>query len=162
MCQASTCGRVLAWALVQVLQNNASRMVMLRFTILLARDRHWRNPRKKKIIESAAVWKARVSVPRKMAKAQQSVSAHYGNRSQVAKLTATHLNDSAIGSYRLLEKNNIWLVVFRHLQPIVLRTGLSFLDSSDWISSLNTKYEISWTQTFDQYIYSIWDRLELK
>ena len=36
-------------------------MVELRFTTLSARDLHWRNPRKK-IIESAAIWKARVSV----------------------------------------------------------------------------------------------------
>ena len=49
MCQASTCGRVRARARVQVLQNSGSRMVVLRFTTLSARDRHWRNPRKKKL-----------------------------------------------------------------------------------------------------------------
>ena len=49
---------------VQVLQysgSGTSGMVVLRFTTLFARDRHWRNPRKKKI-ESAAIRKARVSV----------------------------------------------------------------------------------------------------
>ena len=47
MCQARTCGRVLARARVQVLQNSGSRMIVFRFTTLSARDRHWRNPRKK-------------------------------------------------------------------------------------------------------------------
>ena len=47
MCQASTCGRVLARALVQVLQNSASWMVVLRFATLSTLDRQWRNPRKK-------------------------------------------------------------------------------------------------------------------
>ena len=40
MRQASTCGRVLAWAQVQVLQNSGSQMVVLEFTTLPARDRH--------------------------------------------------------------------------------------------------------------------------
>ena len=35
-------------------------------------------------------------------------------------LTATSLNHWAIDSYQRLEKNGIWLVVFRHLQPIFL------------------------------------------
>ena len=38
-----------ARARVQVLQNSGSRKVMLRFTTLSARDRYWRNPRKKKL-----------------------------------------------------------------------------------------------------------------
>ena len=48
MCQASTCGQVLAVARVHVLQNRGSRMVSfkLRFTTRPARDRHWRNPRR--------------------------------------------------------------------------------------------------------------------
>ena len=37
---ARTCGQVLAWARVQVLQNSGSRMVALRFTTRSARDRH--------------------------------------------------------------------------------------------------------------------------
>ena len=37
---ALTCGRVQARARVQVLQNSASQMVVLRFTTLSARDRH--------------------------------------------------------------------------------------------------------------------------
>ena len=57
MCQARTCGRVRARARVQVIQN----MVVLRFTTLSARDRHWRNPRKKNYRERSNI-KARVSV----------------------------------------------------------------------------------------------------
>ena len=38
MCQASTCGRVLALARVQVLQNSGSQMVVLRFTPLSSRN----------------------------------------------------------------------------------------------------------------------------
>ena len=58
MCQASsTCGRVLARALVQVLQNSASWMVVLRFTTLSERDCHWRNPRNKNCREQAQQYK---------------------------------------------------------------------------------------------------------
>ena len=60
MCQASTCGRVLARARVQVLQNSASRMVVLRFTTLSARDCHWRNPRKINYREHSNIKSARV------------------------------------------------------------------------------------------------------
>ena len=65
-------------------------------------------------------WRAQwhESVPRKMAEARQSVSAIIRNRTRVAKLTASHLNHWAIDLYKMLEKNGIWLVVFRHLQPI--------------------------------------------
>ena len=96
MCQASTCGRVRARALVQVLQNSGSRMVVLRFTTLSARDRHWRNPRKKNYRERSNIKSARVSaltgsVPRKMAEAQQRVSALFRIRTHVARLTATSL-----------------------------------------------------------------------
>ena len=80
MCQASTCGQVLARALVQVLQNSGSQVVVLRFTTLSAQDRHWRNPRKINYRECSNIKRARVSaltgsVPRKMAEALQSVSA---------------------------------------------------------------------------------------
>ena len=47
MYQASTCGRVLARAQVQVLQTSGSQMIVLRFTALSERDCHWQNPRKK-------------------------------------------------------------------------------------------------------------------
>ena len=40
MCKASTCWRVRARARVQVLQNSASWLVVLRFTTLSARDCH--------------------------------------------------------------------------------------------------------------------------
>ena len=52
MCQARTCGRVLARARVQVLQN---------FTTLSARDFHWWNPRKKNYRECSNIKSARVS-----------------------------------------------------------------------------------------------------
>ena len=83
MCQASTCGRVRARARVQVLQNSGSRMVVLRFTTLSARDRHWRNPRKKNYRERSNIKSARVSaltgsVPRKMAEARQIVQQSSG------------------------------------------------------------------------------------
>ena len=45
--KACTCGLGLALALIQVLQNNGSQMVVSRLTTLSARDCHWRNPRKK-------------------------------------------------------------------------------------------------------------------
>ena len=63
MCQASACARglVLARARVQVLQNSGSWMVVFRFTTLSARDRHWRNPRKKKYRERSSIKYARVS-----------------------------------------------------------------------------------------------------
>ena len=55
------------------------------------------NPREKKYrehsnIKSKSVSALTGSVPPKMAKAQQNVSALIRNRTQVAKLTATHLN----------------------------------------------------------------------
>ena len=84
MCQASTHGRVSARARDQVLKNSASQMVLqwtcimvvLRFTTLSARDRHWRNPRKKNYRERSNIKSARVSaltgsVPRNMAEAHR-------------------------------------------------------------------------------------------
>ena len=140
-----------------------SQMVVLRFTTLSARDRHWRNPRRKNYTERSNIKSARVSaltgsVPRKMADAQQRVSAFIINRTQVARLSATNLNHLAIGSNWLLGKKGIWLVTFRHLLLIFWRTGLSYSDFSSWISRPDTKYENSWTQgssqTFDRYILS--------
>ena len=49
-------------ARLQVLPNSGSQMFMLRVKTLSVRDRHWRNPRRRKIIKSTAIWKAHVSV----------------------------------------------------------------------------------------------------
>ena len=83
-------------ARLQVLQNSGSRMFMFRVKTLSARDRHWRNPRKKNYrersnIKSACVSALTGSVPRKTATGLQRVSAPCGNRTQVARLSATHL-----------------------------------------------------------------------
>ena len=88
--------------------------------------------KKEKIRERSNIKSARVSaltgsVPRKMAEALQRVLALCTvcrNRTHVARLFATSLNQSAIGSYQMFQKNSIPLVVFRHLQPIFWRTGL--------------------------------------
>ena len=56
-------------------------------------------------IKSASVSALMGSVPRKMAEGLQRVSAHCGNQTQVARLSTTHLNHYAIGSYQLSEKN---------------------------------------------------------
>ena len=156
MCQARICGRVLAR--VQVLQNSGSRIFVLRFTTLSARDWHWRNPRKKNYRERNNIKSARVSaltgsMPRKMAEVLKSVSALIRNGTQVAKLNASIML-LTLTTKPLLEKKGIWLVVFRHLQPILLRTWLSFSDCSSWISRPDKKFQNSWTQTFDRYILS--------
>ena len=83
--------------LTQVLQNSASWMVVLRFTTLSARDRHWRNPRKKNYRERSNIKSARVSaltgsVPRKMAEALQKDSELIKNWTHFARLSATDLN----------------------------------------------------------------------
>ena len=101
MCQASTCGRVLARAQVQVLQNSGSLMVVSRFTTWSVRDCHWRNPKKKKNyrersnIKSASVSGLTGSVPRKMADVQQKDSALTRNWTQVNWLTATYFTTKA-------------------------------------------------------------------
>ena len=124
MRQASTCGWVWTLARLQVLQNSGSRIFMLRVKNLSARDRHWRNPRKTKSQRAQQYKSARVSVlmgsvPRKMAKGLQGVSSPgspWGNRTQVARLTASRLNHWAICSYQLAKKNGSWLVVSRNLE----------------------------------------------
>ena len=156
MCQASTCGRVLARARVQVLQNSGSRMVVLRFTTLSARDRHWRNPRKKNYREHSNIKSARVSaltgsMPRKMADARQSGSALIRNRTHMSPHSLRQctvrltLTTQPLVFINCTEKN----FVFRHLQLIFLCTGLSYSDFSSWISRPDTKYEKFWTQTFN-------------
>ena len=108
MCQASTCGRVLALAWVQVLKNSASQMAMLRFTTLSARDCHWQNPRKKNYRECSNIKSTRVSaltgsLRLKMAEARQSISTVNRNWTHVACFSATSLNHWAIDSYQNLE-----------------------------------------------------------
>ena len=122
MCQASTCGRVLgrgSRASVQVLQNRGSQMVVLRFITLSAQDCHWWNPREKKLYTHVIVLAG--SVPHKMAEVLQSVSAQLWNWTQVARLTATHLNHQAIGSYQF---NNKKQYMSRRISPPA--TNVSF------------------------------------
>ena len=164
-CPRPAARTVLALARVPVLQASESWMVVLRFTTLSARDRlrsALTKSKKKKIVESTAILKVRVSaltgsVPHKMAysEARQNVSALIRSMmirswTQVAWLTATHLNNWTIGSYEL-KKKGTWLVVFRHLRTGHI--GLLFLDCSSWLSRPDTKYENSWTQTFDPYLF---------
>ena len=97
MCQAKTCGQVLALALVQVLQNsgNLIMMVFLRFTTLSALDHHWQKRiiyRECINIKSAHVSALTDSVPRKMGQALQSISAIFRNQTHVTWLPAAYLN----------------------------------------------------------------------
>ena len=91
--EASICRLVLARARFQVLQNSASRMVVLRFTTLSARVSTARSPltksKKKNYREGSNIKSARVgaltgSVTCKMAKAWQRVSAPIRDRTHVA------------------------------------------------------------------------------
>ena len=113
-------------------------------------------------MKSARVSSLTGSVPRKMAEAQQRVSALISNRTKVAKLTVTYFNHWAIHWYQLLEKNYLWLVVFRHLQPIFLRTGLSYSDFTSLISRPDTKYQNLERKPLIDTSYHIQHRLELK
>ena len=91
MCQASTCGRLLARARVQALQISGSQMVCQReiFTDKIQEDK---NHRERDNVKSARVSALTGSVPRKMAEALQRVSALFRNRTHVARLSATSLN----------------------------------------------------------------------
>ena len=114
----------------------------------------WRkNYREHSNIKSARVSALKGSVLRKMAEALQRISALIRSRTHVARHSATSLN-LAIGLYQLLGKNSTRLVVFRHLQLIFLHTELSYSDFSTNRSRPDTKYENSWTQTFDRDILS--------
>ena len=110
-----------ARARVQVCQNSGSQMIVLRFTTLSARNRHWRNPRKKNYRErsniKSAVSALTGSLPCNMAEERQRASALIRNRTHITWLCATKFNHYAMSSNQLNEKNGIWLVVFRHLQP---------------------------------------------
>ena len=170
MCQARTCGRVRARVRVQVPQNSESQMVVLRFTTLSARDRHWRNPRKKNYRESSNIKSARVSaltgsVSRKMAKTRQSVLAKWPNRCRAFQHSSGIEPKSPhplrpVSITKPLDRINnwgnkgTWIVVFCHLQPIFLRIGPSYSDFSSWISRPDSKYENSCAKAFDLYIIS--------
>ena len=115
--------------------------------------------KKKKYREHSNIKSSRVSaltgsVPHNMAEALQKESALIRNRTHVTRLFATRPNHEAINSYQMLKINSIWLVEFRHLQPICLQSGLLYSDFSSWISRPDTIYEKSWMQTFDRWILS--------
>ena len=98
-------------------------MFIFRVKTLSAQYCYWRNPRKKNRarsnLKSASVSALTGSVPRKMAEVLQRVSALSENQTQVALLTATHLNQWAMNSCQSKKKNSILLHVFRNLQPLV-------------------------------------------
>ena len=127
-------------------KNSASLICILRVKTLSAQDRHTRNLTWRNFLESKAF------------------SASYWNWTQVTWLTATRLNHWAIRLFGSFKKNDVWLVVFRNLEPPFLHAGswLLFLDSLAWISRPDTTYQSSWTQTFDQYMYHVRQILELK
>ena len=87
---------MLARARFQVLQNSASRMVVLRFTtcqreIVTDEIQERKNYRQRSNIKSAPVNALTGSVPRKMAEGRQKDSALTRYRAHVARLTVTNL-----------------------------------------------------------------------
>ena len=135
--QARTCGQVRAPGPTrpQVLQNSGSRMFMFRVKTLSVRDRHWRNPRKRKYRECSNIKSARVSaltgsvaesVPRKTAKGWRKDSAPRGYWTWAPRLTSTHLNHSAMGKCQSTEKK--WYLTWRHCvsQPANALKNLKF------------------------------------
>ena len=114
-----------------------------------------KNYRERSNIKSARVSALTGSVPRKMAAARAEGSAPCRTRTCVSGLSTTSLNHSAIGSYRSLEKNCIWIVILLELfHTAFLGAELLITDSSGWISRLGKQYQNSWTQTYDWYILS--------
>ena len=91
-------------ARLQVLPNSGSQMFMLRVKTLSVRDRHWRNPRRRKNyyykersnMKSARVSTLTGSVPLNMAAARQKDSASSWSRTHVSRLSTTSLNHSTI------------------------------------------------------------------
>ena len=156
MCQACTCGRVLAQARVHVLQSSASRMVVLRFTTLSARDyriatdeiQERKNYRECSNIKSARVSALTGSMPCRGFQHPSGIEPMSPNYIRLALATKPFVH------IKYSRKKGICLIIFRHLQLIIWRTGLSYSDFSSWISRSDTKYENSWTQTFDRYILS--------
>ena len=150
MCQSSTYGRVLVQAWVQVLQNSASRMVVLRFATLSARGCHRRNPREKNYREHSNI-KARVSV-NWLGRAQCDAKWQGRDRAfQHSWGIEPRLPDSVYDSSYFATCNRFFL-----------RAGVLFSDCSNWISRPDTIHQNSWTQTFEQYISCTQHRLELK
>ena len=150
MCQALTCGQVLAWAWVQVLQSSGSLMIMLRFTTLSAWDRHWLSSRKKKLqrahcdsnIKSACVSALMGSVPRKMAEVLQRVSALIRNRNHVAWLFRLTSNTKPLVHIKLL--SIIWkkLCMSPSILPYQDQTQIQeFLNTLLWLGS-GQRYQI--------------------
>ena len=150
MCQALTCGQVLAWAWVQVLQSSGSLMIMLRFTTLSAWDRHWLSSRKKKLqrahcdsnIKSACVSALMGSVPRKMAEVLQRVSALIRNRNHVAWLFRLTSNTKPLVHIKLL--SIIWkkLCMSPSILPYQDQTQIQeFLNTLLWLGS-GPRYQI--------------------
>ena len=162
MCQARTCGRVLARGRTPSAPKQWTSDVHVKSQNPVS-ARSPLTKSKKKYREGSNIKSGRVSaltgsVPHKMAAALQKDSAPCGNRTHVSKLSTTSLNHSTIGSYQLLEKkrymtrHNTWTVeLFR---TAFLGAELSISDSSGWISRLGKQYRNSWTQTYDQYILS--------
>ena len=67
----------------------------------------------------------------------------------------THFNSPEPQSHRfVLICRKKWYITWRVSQQVTtfLSAGLSFSDCSCWISRPGTKYQNSWTQTFDWYI----------
>ena len=92
-------------------------------------------------------------------------SAPCRSQTHVSRLSMTSLNHSTIGSYQLLKKNSIWLVILRELfLTAFLGAELSISDSSGWIikarqaipASLNANlwsihliaFDIDWSWNF--------------
>ena len=115
-------------------------MVVLRFTTLSVLDCHWRNPRRKNHRERSNIKSA-------------CVSALTGSvQSKMAYVWQTFQHSP------LIEK---LFVVFRHLQPIFLHTGLLFLDFPSWISRSARNKRILERKPLIDTSYCILHRLEL-
>ena len=111
MCQARTCARVLSQGPTPSAPKQCKSDVHVKVKTLSARDRHWRNPNYYKECGNIKSWSVSAltgSVPCKMAKGLQRVSAPNGIRTTVARLSATRLNHWAIGSYHYTGKNTVY------------------------------------------------------
>ena len=152
MCQASTCGRVLVqgpsptWSGTVSKQWQGSQMFMSRIKTLSESEKecYWRYS-KTIIVSALTLWvqqykSARVSVlsgsvPCKMAKGRQRVSALCRNWTHVARLTTTDLHLSL--SHELVYTyGRKWLVIFCNLEPI-----FCMQDCHSQITSAQVEYE---------------------
>ena len=96
--------------------------------IIMATD--WTKSKKKKIIESWATHKHSCQCTDWLSTTQNGWRAA-GNSNHVARLTATHFNQWAMG---LCWSSFMWLVEYRNLETIFLHAGLLLPDCSSWIS----------------------------